>query len=220
MTEARPSLIPPIWFSSRGQIVQVVIAGAALAFATRSGWRSMLSSQYLSSGAVVFYLLVGLVLYQITRLVSALWHTRGSGATTLRRPATLPLVPTGIRSEPSRLGGSAPTVPTGEPPSKAGGYKARSVDLAVGEWIPEIPPGGSCRVTFSLRRSFQPVVRIVITVEGGLTTEIVGADLRDVAGAYFRAPTSLGRHAFSVCAFAANEASSWSTQPMHVNVVR
>jgi hypothetical protein len=51
------------WFANRGQIVQIVLQLTVLAIASKGGWRDVMSSRYLSAGAILFYCLIGLVVF-------------------------------------------------------------------------------------------------------------------------------------------------------------
>ena len=49
------------WFSNRGQILQIVIATVSCAFAGVRAWPEMKTNQLLSPGAILFYMLAGLL---------------------------------------------------------------------------------------------------------------------------------------------------------------
>ena len=59
------------WFSTKGQIAQVAFAAAACVFAGFKAWPEMKQNEYLSTGALLFYSLVGLVVASIVMLARA-----------------------------------------------------------------------------------------------------------------------------------------------------
>lgn len=61
------------WFTNRGQMLQIGISILALIIGGRNAWKEMLASQYLSLGAVLFYLLVGLVVLSFFWMVQNNW---------------------------------------------------------------------------------------------------------------------------------------------------
>ena len=57
------------WFTTKGQICQLLVTLAALCLAGYNAWPDMKMSDYLSGGAVLFYILVALVLGSIVHLI-------------------------------------------------------------------------------------------------------------------------------------------------------
>jgi hypothetical protein len=55
------------WFANRGQIIQISVAVLALILAAIQAWPKLQSNQFLSSGAILFYLLVFLVIVVASR---------------------------------------------------------------------------------------------------------------------------------------------------------
>src|SRR5689334_10848641 len=60
------------WFSSKGQIAQVVLAAIACVIAGKKAWPDMNMDKYFSAGSVLFYLLVLTLLVAIWIAVRAL----------------------------------------------------------------------------------------------------------------------------------------------------
>lgn len=52
------------WFTNRGQVIQVIIGVIALIFAGINAWPNMRGNESFSTGSIVFYLLIGLVIFQ------------------------------------------------------------------------------------------------------------------------------------------------------------
>src|SRR4051812_48495079 len=57
------------WFTTKGQIIQVLIAALACIFAGIRAWPDMQRTNLFTVGAIVFYLLVALVVFMIIVLV-------------------------------------------------------------------------------------------------------------------------------------------------------
>lgn len=62
------------WFSTKGQILQLLVAAVALCFVMRPALQSMIASDYFSTGAIVFYLLVVSVLVSVGLLTGAIYR--------------------------------------------------------------------------------------------------------------------------------------------------
>jgi len=55
------------WFANKGQIIQIVIATIACVFSGIKAWPDMRGNELFSLGAVLFYILVGLVIFSVGR---------------------------------------------------------------------------------------------------------------------------------------------------------
>jgi len=67
---------PSRWFTNRGQIIQTVLTAIGLVIAGKNAWPDMKGNEYLSGGAILFYVLVASVIYSIGRLVRALFFSK------------------------------------------------------------------------------------------------------------------------------------------------
>lgn len=75
------SHMPMPWFSTKGQIAQLCFTAVACVFSGVKAWPDMLENKLLSLGAILFYLLVGLVSVSVYRLQSTIRkHGQSSGA--------------------------------------------------------------------------------------------------------------------------------------------
>lgn len=93
---------------------------------------------------------------------------------------------------------------------------AGKVQLALGNWPREAVPGQRGLVSFSLLRSVDAIVKIVVLVDG-VPSEIdplTGSDLRRVPGAYFRVPAAVGDHKLIVSATDSHGCEAGSANPM------
>jgi hypothetical protein len=102
------------WFSNVGQIIQTVIALSALVISGIMAWPHLKQNDLLTGGAIIFYLMVGLVLVSAGLVIFSV-HSKS------RRPAPTPLLdsqsptrPTSSSAGPfsERLVYSLPIVPT------------------------------------------------------------------------------------------------------------
>ena len=60
------------WFANRGQIIQTAFNALACVFSAVKAWPDMRTNELLSAGALLFYALVGLLIYSGLRLVRGL----------------------------------------------------------------------------------------------------------------------------------------------------
>lgn len=73
-------------------------------------------------------------------------------------------------------------------------------------------------MTYSLLASTAPVVRLVVKLSGVVMDDLIGSDLRHVAGSYFVLPSLRGSYALTVSAFTAAGCEDGATRPMTVVV--
>jgi hypothetical protein len=67
------------WFTTWGQVIQVMAAVVGCIFAGIKAWPDMKTNQLLSLGSLLFYILVGLVVVSVTLLIRAMTR-RGNAA--------------------------------------------------------------------------------------------------------------------------------------------
>ena len=101
------------WFSNVGQIIQTVIALSALVISGIMAWPHLRGNDLLTGGAIIFYLMVGLVLVSAALVISSIRSssTRPISTSSLDSPSpTAPTPSSGLFSE--RLVYGPPIVPT------------------------------------------------------------------------------------------------------------
>src|SRR5579862_4498870 len=64
------------WFANRGQIIQVILGAVGLGIAAPKALADLTMSQYFSSGTVLFYVLISLVLVALARLTMEVQRSR------------------------------------------------------------------------------------------------------------------------------------------------
>jgi len=57
------------WFANRGQIIQISLAASCLGLAAIVAWPTLKGNQFFSPGAILFYLLIGLVVFSTYRTI-------------------------------------------------------------------------------------------------------------------------------------------------------
>jgi hypothetical protein len=68
--------MPSPWFTSKGQVIQVAAAIVGCIFAGVKAWPDVRSNEFLTLGAILFYVLVSLVVVSIVVLIRALHRGR------------------------------------------------------------------------------------------------------------------------------------------------
>ncbi len=80
-------------------------------------------------------------------------------------------------------------------------------------------PGVSGRVTYALTQSRDPVVMVIVRLNGTeVLPRVTGIDLRQVAGSYFTLPSVPGSYGLSVSALTASGCEDGASRPMTVVV--
>ena len=90
------------WFSNVGQIIQTVIALSALVISGVMAWPQLKGNDLLTGGAIIFYLMVGLVLVSAGLVISSV-RSSSTPPTAGSQPPTAPTPSSGSQS---------PTAPT------------------------------------------------------------------------------------------------------------
>src|SRR5258707_404708 len=69
-----------VWFQSKGQICQLIATLIAVAIAASKAWPDMMTNNYLSSGAILFYCLVAAMIGTFGHWIIVLKKVRGAPA--------------------------------------------------------------------------------------------------------------------------------------------
>lgn len=90
--------------------------------------------------------------------------------------------------------------------------------LSVGDWTRTAGPGNSARVLYSLTNSRDPIVSVIIRLNGIEQGRLEGVDLRRAAGSYFTLPAFRGSYQLSVSALTVAGCEDGASRPMTITV--
>jgi hypothetical protein len=136
------------------------------------------------------------------------------------QPVTLPAYKTyefavraiaadGRMSEPATLVYTLEAPPPPPPPPCSG------ITVRVDDWSRAVPIGGRGKVAITLIGSF-PIVQLQVKLGGQVIGEVLGTDLRDLAGLHFSVPRTAGAYNITV---AAKDSTGCIVQTTAVRVV-